>query len=398
MDSDDHRMLGPRLDLFHHQEDAPGAAFWHPRGATLYRVIEDYIRQEMQRAGFREVRTPQLLARSLWERSGHWSKFRDNMFVFSSEDERSFALKPMNCPGHIQLFRQQAASHHDLPIRVCEFGACHRHEPTGSLHGLMRSRAFTQDDAHVFCLPEHVNLEVARFCELLRRVYARFGFSDFVVALSTRPVARAGSDDVWDSAEALLADAAEAAGLVFRHQPGEGAFYGPKLEFHLQDRAGRHWQCGTIQIDFVLPERLGAEYVNADGGRVRPIMIHQAVLGSLERFIAILLEHYRGHLLYWLAPDQVAIAPVGRAQREYAHYIASAFNAADVRCVVLDADETLSRRVLLAREKGIPLFVTVGAKEVATNSVAIRERDGGVTTRHVAEAVEWSRSLDQGSN
>jgi threonyl-tRNA synthetase len=386
-------MLGPRLDLFHQQEDAPGAAFWHPRGAILYRVIEDYIRKEMRCAGFREVRTPQLLARSLWERSGHWNKFRNNMFVFS-EGERSFALKPMSCPGHIQLFRQQAASHHDLPVRVCEFGACHRYEPAGSLHGLTRSRAFTQDDAHVFCLPEHINGEVTRFCELLRRVYARFGFSDFLVCLSTRPAVRAGSDEVWDRAEALLAGAAEVAGLECREQPGEGAFYGPKLEFHLQDREGRHWQCGTIQIDFVLPERLGAEYVSAEGVRLRPVMIHQAVLGSLERFIAILLEHHRGQLPFWLAPDQVAIAPVGRAQQEYAQDVASAFDAAGVRCVVLEADETLSRRVLLARERGIPVFVTAGAKEVATNSVAVRERDGSVMRRSVAEAVEWSKSLE----
>ena len=393
MDSHDHRMLGPRLDLFHQQEEAPGAAFWHPRGAVLYRVIEDYIRREMRHARFREVRTPQLLAQSLWERSGHWSKFREHLLVFA-EGERSFALKPVSCPGHVQLFRQQAPSHHDLPMRLCEFGACHRYEQHGSLHGLMRGRAFTQDDAHVFCLPEHINDEVARFCALLRRVYARFGFDDFIVGLSTRPRVRAGADDVWDRAEAILAAAADAAGLVCRQQPGEGAFYGPKLEFHLRDRAGRHWQCGTIQIDFVLPESLDAAYVSAAGERVRPVMIHQAVLGSLERFIAILLEHHAGQLPFWLAPDQVAIAPVGVAQHEYAFDVAGAFDAAGLRSIVLDADETLARRVVLAREKRIPLFVTVGAKEVAANSVAVRERDGRVVRRSVAEAIEWLRKWE----
>jgi len=293
MDSYDHRVLGPRLDLFHQQEEAPGAAFWHPRGAQLYRIIENFIREQMRRGGFREVRTPQLVARALWERSGHWAKFGEHMFAFE-DGERSLALKPMNCPGHVQLFRQQVRSYRDLPLRFSEFGACHRYEPSGALHGLMRARAFTQDDAHVFCLPEHVDGEVARFCALLRRVYARFGFGEFVVGFSTRPAAREGSDATWDAAEARLADAARRAGLEYRMQPGEGAFYGPKLEFILQDRDGREWQCGTIQLDLVLPEKLDAEVVDASGQRVRPFMIHHAVLGSIERFTAVLLEHHRG--------------------------------------------------------------------------------------------------------
>src|SRR5215831_1873726 len=273
MDNHDHRVLGPELRLFHQQEEAPGTAFWHPRGALLYRLIENYILREMRQAGFREVRTPQLLSRSLWERSGHWAKFGANMFVFA-DGERAFALKPMNCPGHIQLFKQQIRSYRDLPLRFSEFGACHRYEPSGALHGLMRGRAFTQDDAHVFCLPEHIDNEVAKFCTLLRRVYSRFGFHEFVVGFSTRPQLREGSDALWDRAEAMLSAAGRKAGLEFRMQAGEGAFYGPKLEFILKDRDRREWQCGTIQLDLVLPEKLDAQIVTASGSSERPIMIH----------------------------------------------------------------------------------------------------------------------------
>jgi threonyl-tRNA synthetase len=394
MDRHDHRMLGPRLDLFHQQEEAPGAVFWHPRGAALYRLIESYLRREMRRAGFREVRTPQLLARTLWERSGHWDKHGDNMFIFA-DGERSFALKPMNCPGHVQLFRQQTRSYRDLPLRFSEFGACHRYEPSGALHGLMRVRAFTQDDAHVFCLPEQVDAEVARFCELLRRIYGRFGFRQFIVGFSTRPDAREGSEETWDWAEASLAKAAGAAGLQFRQQPGAGAFYGPKLEFVLKDRDGREWQCGTFQLDAVLPEKLGAEVVNAAGERVRPLMIHHAVLGSIERFIAVLLEHHRGKLPFWLAPEQIAVAAVSVAQRPYAAAVAEAFDAAGLRCVTDDADETLSRRIRAAHDRGIPMFATIGAKEVAASTVTLRQRNGQQSVHSLSDAKKWLKALEE---
>ena len=392
MDQQDHRMLGPRLDLFHQQDEAPGAAFWHPRGATLYLIIENYIRREMRLVGFREVRTPQLLSRALWERSGHWAKFGSNMFVFT-DGERCYALKPMNCPGHLQLFRQQIRSYRDLPLRFCEFGACHRYEPSGALHGIMRGRAFTQDDAHVFCMPEHIDSEVARFCELLRRVYARFGFREFIVGLSTRPTLKEGSDALWDHVEASLASAATSAGLEYRHQPGEGAFYGPKLEFILKDRAGREWQCGTIQLDLVLPKNLDAEVLDASGSRVRPVMIHHAVLGSIERFIAVLLEHYRGKLPLWLAPDQVAILPVSAAQREYAARVADAFSAGELRAVLDDSNETLARRILAAHDQGIPIIAIVGAREVGAGSVTLRRRGGRQHEQSLAEAVDWLHTL-----
>ena len=387
MDSHDHRLLGPRLELFHQQEEAPGTVFWHPRGTVLYRLIEGYIRQQMQRGGFREVRTPQLLSRSLWERSGHWAKYADNMFAFA-DGERAFALKPMNCPGHVQMFRQQVRSYRDLPLRFCEFGAVHRYEPTGALHGLMRVRAFTQDDAHVFCLPEHIEGEVSRFYQLLRTIYARFGFEDCIVGLSDRPAQRAGSDAVWDEAEARLTAAALAAGLSPRSQPGEGAFYGPKLEFSLKDRDGREWQCGTIQLDLVLPERLDAEVITAGNTRVRPVMLHHAVLGSIERFTAVLLEHHRGALPFWLAPDQIVVAPVTGQQQQYANAVAEAFTAAGLRCINDSADETLARRIVAARDKGIPIFAVAGAKEAAAGTISLRERGGKQATVSLKRAVE----------
>jgi threonyl-tRNA synthetase len=393
MDSHDHRVLGPRLGLFHQQDEAPGTAFWHPRGATLYRLIENYIRGEMRRAGFLEVRTPQLLSRSLWERSGHWAKYGDNMFAFA-DGERAYALKPMNCPGHVQMFRQQIRSYRELPLRFSEFGACHRYEPSGALHGLMRARAFTQDDAHVFCLREHINGEVARFCELLRRVYERFGFGEFVVGFSTRPPLREGSDAVWDEAEALLASAARSAGLACRDQPGEGAFYGPKLEFILRDRDGREWQCGTIQVDLVLPERLDAEVVTASGASVRPVMLHHAVLGSIERFTAVLLEQHRGALPFWLAPEQVVVCPVTAEQQDYANSVADALNAADVRCTIDIADETLSRRIVSAHERGIPILCIVGAKECSAGTVSLRERDGRQAVRSLSDSIQWLKSQE----
>lgn len=390
MDSNDHRVIGPRLDLFHQQDDAPGTVFWHPRGAVLYRLLEQYIHAAMRGAGFSEIRTPQLMARSLWEQSGHWEKFGASMFAFTDGD-RSLALKPMNCPGHVQVFNQRLRSYRDLPLRYAEFGACHRYEPSGSLHGLMRARAFTQDDAHVFCREEQVNAEVARFCVMLARVYADFGFERFVVGYSTRPDARAGSDASWDRAEALLAAAADAAGLDARLQPGEGAFYGPKLEFILADRHGREWQCGTIQLDLVLPERLGAQYVDERDARVRPVMIHHAVLGSLERFIAILLEQHRGRLPFWLAPDQVVVAPVSVLQAGYAREVAEALTADGIRSIVDDRDETLARRIVDARALAIPVFATVGAREAAAGSVSLRWLDGRRASRRLAGLSHWLR-------
>ena len=393
MEAHDHRKLGAKLDLFHQQEDAPGTAFWHANGATICLLLEGYLRREMQRAGFREVRTPQLMARALWERSGHWSRFGDNMFVFE-DGNRQYALKPMNCPGHVQLFRQQIRSYRDLPLRFHEFGVCHRYEPSGSLHGLKRVRAFTQDDAHVFCALEHVDAEVSRFCALLRRVYRRLGFDDFKVGLSTRPDSREGSDESWDKAEASLANAAQAAGLSFHTQPGDGAFYGPKLEFILTDCQGREWQCGTIQLDLVLPEKLDATVVNDDGERVRPVMIHHAVLGSFERFVAILLEHHRGRLPFWLAPDQIVISPVSDQQGNYAREVSDEFASEGFRCIVDAADETLSRRIVSARERMIPAFAVVGKREANERSVTLRDLDGKQITLSIEEAVRHFKELE----
>jgi threonyl-tRNA synthetase len=390
MDIDDHRAIGNRLDLFHQQEEGPGMVFWHPRGFALYRVIEDYIRRRMRRAGFREIRTPELLSRALWEQSGHWEKFGDNMFAFA-DGERSFALKPMSCPGHLQVFNKRIRSHRDLPIRFAEFGACHRNEPSGALLGLARTRAFVQDDAHVFCLEEHVVPEVARFCALLRRVYADFGFADVDVAFSTRPPVRAGADALWDRAEALLEEAAGAAGLAPRLQPGDGAFYGPKLEFILRDRQGREWQCGTIQLDFVLPERLDAGYIDAGNRRVRPVMLHHAVLGSLERFLAMLLEHYRGNLPLWLAPEQVVVASIGEAQAAYARRVAQELEDHDLRVALDLRPERLARKIVDARENGIPVLMAVGGKEEQAGGVSLRHRDGRQESLALLEAIEALR-------
>ena len=390
MDIDDHRAIANRLDLFHQQEEGPGMVFWHPRGYALYRVIEDYCRRRMRRAGFREIKTPQLLARSLWEASGHWEKFGESMFAFE-DGERAFALKPMSCPGHLQVFNKRTRSYRDLPLRYCEFGACHRNEASGALHGLMRTRAFVQDDAHIFCTEAQVEGEVQRFCEMLRGVYADFGFPDFIVGFSTRPALRAGSDALWDRAEAMLAAAARAAGLRARLQAGDGAFYGPKLDFILQDRQSREWQCGTIQLDFVLPERLGAEYVDADNRRRRPAMMHQAVFGSIERFLAMLLEHHGGDLPLWLAPEQLVVASIGEAQATYAERVAEAFADADFRVALDIRPERLPRKIVDAREMGIPLLIAVGAREAKSETVSLRYRDGRQNTIGLADVVEVLR-------
>lgn len=348
MDDSDHRSLGTRLDLWHIQEDAPGMVFWHPRGYAVYRVLEEYIRSKMRRLGYAEVRTPQLMPHDLWMRSGHWEKFGENMFCV--DGERSMALKPMSCPCHVQIFNKGLRSWRDLPIRYAEFGACHRNEPSGALHGLMRTRAFEQDDAHVFCRENDVPAEVSRFIGLLSEVYGELGFRDYEVALSTRPPVRAGSDALWDWAEESLGDAARQCGLLPSIQPGEGAFYGPKLEFALRDRLGRSWQCGTVQLDCVMPGRLDASYVASDGNRAVPLMIHHAVFGSIGRFVAILLEHHGGALPFWLSPEQVAVAPISRNQADYAGEVVRAFEDAGLRTVTYDEAETLSRRIVSVRE------------------------------------------------
>jgi threonyl-tRNA synthetase len=386
MDDLDHRNLGTRLELWHIHEDAPGMVFWHPRGYTLYRILEDYIRRKMHRLGYAEVRTPQLLPRELWIQSGHWEKFGAHMFNLA-DGERPMALKPMSCPCHVQIFNRGLRSWRDLPLRYAEFGICHRDEPSGSLHGLMRTRGFEQDDAHVFCREEDVVGEVARFVALLSEVYADFGFPEPEVCLSTRPLARAGSDELWDWAEETLGGAARQCSLSYKIQPGEGAFYGPKLEFALRDRLGRSWQCGTVQLDSVLPNRLNASYVGSNGDRATPVMIHHAVFGSIGRFIAILLEHYAGALPFWLSPDQVAVAPISHGHSDYAAKVLDVLGAQGVRGVLFASAETLSRRIVAAHEASIPVVAVVGQREAEQGTVSLRERTGTVSVLSLNDAV-----------
>jgi threonyl-tRNA synthetase len=376
MHEHDHRSLGNRLDLFHQQEDAPGMIFWHPRGWVLYRLIEEHVRRRMRAAGYREVRSPQILAQSIFRASGHLEKAADTMFHFIQEDGRAWAVKPVSCPGHIQIFNQRLRSFRDLPMRYCEFGNVHRDEPSGALHGLMRARQFTQDDAHVFCTADQVEAEVAHFCRLQKAIYADFGFEQFEVRFSTRPAMRHGDDALWDKVEAALGSAARAAGIEPILQPGEGAFYGPKLEFHLQDRLGRWWQCGTIQLDSVLPERMGVAYRDENNGRAVPMILHHAVLGSLERFIGILLEQYDGALPLWLSPEQIVLASIGADQGDYAADLRDRFAAAGVRAVLDDGPDTLARKIVAAHEASIPLVGVVGAREARNGTIALRHRDG----------------------
>ena len=393
MDELDHRRLGQSLDLYHIQENAPGMVFWHPRGYAVYRVLEDYIRGHMRRLGFGEVRTPQLLPRELWEKSGHWDKFGSNMFCVEDDDGREFALKPMSCPCHLQIFNQGIRSWRDLPVRYAEFGACHRNESSGSMHGLMRTRAFEQDDAHVICREGDVRREVARFIGLLDRVYSELGFSGYRIALSTRPAVRAGSDELWDWAEGQLAEAAAEHGMECVVQPGEGAFYGPKLEFVLKDRMGRDWQCGTVQLDTVLPARLDASYVDEEGKPAIPVMIHHAVFGSMGRFLAMLLEHNEGNLPFWLSPDQVAVVPISDAHLAYAEEVRDLLCDSGVRAVVIDMNETLSRKLVAVREARVPLAFVLGGKEVGSRSVSARRRDGSQTVMALDDAVKAVASL-----
>ncbi len=381
----DHRRLGQDLDLFHLQEEAPGAVFWHPRGLALVRALEAQLRRIVLCDGYREVRTPQVMARSIWESSGHWQSFAAGMMRLA-EDEREAALKPVSCPGHVQIVMRACPSHHDLPIRLAELGVVHRHEPSGVLHGLFRLRQFTQDDGHVFCAPGQVHDELVRFLSRVRSLYASFGFDDVDVALSTRPPVRAGDDATWDRAEAALAGAARAAGFEPRIQPGEGAFYGPKIELVLRDRAGRSWQCGTIQLDYFMPVRFGALYVDADGAKKPLVMIHRALLGSLERFAGILLEHHEGRLPAWLAPEAVRVLPVGGAQASYAEAIAEDLRARGVRAEADARDAPLGRRIRDAHHERIPHVLVVGAREVEAGTVVVRAEPEHAEVREAAVA------------
>jgi threonyl-tRNA synthetase len=371
----DHRRLGKQLDLFHLQEEAPGMVFWHPHGWVIWQVIEQYLRGVLSAHGYQEVRTPQVMDRVLWERSGHWENYRENMFTTESE-KRDYAVKPMNCPGHVQIFNHGLHSYRDLPLRLAEFGSCHRNEPSGALHGLMRVRGFVQDDAHIFCTEEQVQQESADFIDLLRKVYADFGFEDILIKLSTRPPKRIGDDATWDRAEKALAAALDSKGLEWSENPGEGAFYGPKVEFSLKDSLGRVWQCGTLQLDFALPGRLGAEYVAEDNSRKIPVMLHRAILGSLERFIGILIEHYAGAFPVWLAPVQVVVAGITDRQAAYAEGVAEGLRAAGFRARADLRNEKITYKIREHSLQKLPYQVIVGDQEMAAQSVAVRTRKG----------------------
>ena len=372
----DHRRLGRELDLFHMQEEAVGSIFWHPRGWSLYRGIEAHIRRRLEDGNYREVKTPQLIDRSLWEASGHWDKFRENMFTADSEDDRTLALKPMNCPGHVQIYKQGLKSYRDLPIRMAEFGSCHRNEPSGALHGIMRVRAFTQDDAHIFCSEDQITSESIIFCDLLRKIYRDFGFEDVRVKFSDRPDVRAGDDATWDRAEEALKNACEAAGLETTLNPGEGAFYGPKLEFVLRDAIGRDWQCGTLQVDFVLPERLDATYIASDGSKKRPVMLHRAILGSMERWIGILIEQYAGRFPIWLAPVQLVVTTITSDNDEYAYRVLEQCKKVGLRAAVDTRNEKINYKIREHSNAKIPVILVVGAKEQENETVAMRRLGG----------------------
>jgi threonyl-tRNA synthetase len=369
----DHRKIGKEMDLFHIQEEAVGSIFWHPKGWKLYRTVEAYMRRRLDANGYQEVRTPQLVDRSLWEKSGHWDNYRQNMFITQVQDEDKFlALKPMNCPCHIQIFRQGMRSYRELPLRMAEFGSCHRYEPSGALHGIMRVRQFTQDDAHIFCTEEQIAPETARFITLLSQIYNDFGFPDFRIKFSDRPEARIGSDELWDHAESALREACAIAGVEYELNPGEGAFYGPKLEFVLRDAIGRDWQCGTLQVDPNLPERLDAEYVGEDGARHRPMMLHRAILGSFERFLGILIEQYAGRFPLWLAPVQAVVATIVSDADDYAREAAAAFARAGLAVETDLSNQKINAKVREHSLAHVPVLAVVGRKEAETRTVALR--------------------------
>jgi threonyl-tRNA synthetase len=367
----DHRRLGREMNLFHLQPEAMGMVFWHPDGWRLYRTLQSYMRTRLDRAGYVEVKTPELIDRTLWEASGHWEKFRDLMFTTETED-RVLALKPMNCPGHVQIFRQGIKSYRDLPLRMAEFGACHRNEPSGALHGLMRVRGFVQDDAHIFCTEDQITPETEAFCELLMSIYKDFGFEQVLVNFADRPPVRAGADEVWDRAEGALMAAVKSTGLEVHLNPGEGAFYGPKLEFVLRDAIGRDWQCGTLQVDFVLPERLDASYVGEDGERHRPVMLHRAILGSIERFLGILIEHHAGRFPLWLAPRQVVVATITEDSDAYAGEVLARLRAAGLRAEADLRNEKIGYKVREHSVAKLPVILAVGGREADSQSVAMR--------------------------
>ena len=369
----DHRKLGKQLDLFHLQDEAPGMVFWHPKGWALWQVIEQHMRKELNAAGYKEVKTPQIMDKTFWEKSGHWENYKDNMFVTSSE-KREYAVKPMNCPGHVQIFNNGLRSYRDLPMRLAEFGSCHRNEPSGALHGLMRVRGFVQDDAHIFCTEDQIIDEARAFNELLVRIYKQFGFHDVAVKLSLRPEQRAGSDEVWDKAEQGLRDALTACGVEWEELPGEGAFYGPKIEYHVKDALGRSWQCGTLQLDFVLPERLNAEYVTENNDRARPVMLHRAILGSLERFIGILIENHAGSFPLWLAPVQMVIMNITENQADYCREVAAKLQAVGFRVELDLRNEKIGYKIRDNSQYRFPYQIVVGDKEKQENKVAVRRK------------------------
>jgi threonyl-tRNA synthetase len=384
----DHRVLGRQLDLFHLQEDMPGMIFWHPNGWKIYRKLQQFVRGYLEKNGYQEVNTPSIMSKVLWEKSGHWDKYKENMFITESE-KREFAVKPMNCPGHIQIFNQGLKSYKDLPLRLAEFGSCVRNEPSGSLHGIMRVRGFVQDDAHIFCTEEQIESEVKSFTDLLKKMYSDFGFNDIIVKFATRPEKRVGSDEVWDKAEAALESACKAANLSYKLNPGEGAFYGPKLEFTLKDSLGRLWQLGTIQVDFNLPVRLGATYIGEDGQKHHPVMLHRAILGSLERFIGILIEHFAGNFPLWLAPTQVVIIPVSEKFHSYASNIYNQLKDASLEVEFDERSEKVGYKIREWEIKKVPYMLVIGEKEQSNNNISVRvHKKGDIGSMSVNEFIE----------
>jgi threonyl-tRNA synthetase len=367
----DHRKLGRELDLFHFQEEAAGMVFWHSNGWSIYRELEDYVRRRISKAGYQEIKTPQLLDKKLWEESGHWEKYIENMYT-TVVDERELMIKPMNCPGHIQIFNQGIKSYKDLPLRMAEFGSCHRHEPSGALHGLLRVRNFVQDDAHIFCTEEQIESETILFCDLLKEIYQELGFNEVSIMYADRPEARVGSDDIWDKAEESLINAAKATGLPFKENKGDGTFYGPKLDFYLHDAIGRVWQCGTLQVDFNMPGRLGASYIGEDNSKHIPVMLHRAILGSLERFMGILIEHYEGRFPSWLSPIQVAITTIVSEVEDYSNKIEEEFRNKGIRTIIDTRNEKINYKIREHSHNKVPFILVIGKKEKENNTVALR--------------------------